>query len=196
MPTRPLKHSVLVTQTMSGRAITRLGTFFDVEMRIEDRVPSGDELVDWLHGKAGVIADSRFLFDAPVIRHLPHLKAICNLDAAHHNLDLQALTNAGIRATNTPVALAAQSSIQAGAGQAWRVPGSLQQQVAPSTGAAGRYCSRWSRRVRFNLLGPMVGSEDVGDIAAEELIAALGFGRNSWHPRYLLNPDVLCQSCC
>ena len=34
------------------------------------------------------------------------------------------------------------------------------------------------------------------DMAAENLIASLGFGRNSWHPANLLNADVLCESCC
>jgi lactate dehydrogenase-like 2-hydroxyacid dehydrogenase len=33
-------------------------------------------------------------------------------------------------------------------------------------------------------------------VAAEDLIASLGFGRNSWHPPHLLNTDILCESCC
>jgi hypothetical protein len=34
------------------------------------------------------------------------------------------------------------------------------------------------------------------DMAAESMVASLGFGRNSWHPQYLLNPDISCDSCC
>ncbi len=32
--------------------------------------------------------------------------------------------------------------------------------------------------------------------AAEQLIAALGFGRDGWHPAGLVNPEVACGSCC
>ncbi|WP_213991061.1 hypothetical protein [Sodalis sp. dw_96] len=32
--------------------------------------------------------------------------------------------------------------------------------------------------------------------AAEQLIAALGFGRDGWHPGGLINPEVACGSCC
>ena len=102
MAALPLKHRVLVTAPLSDAAITRLTTFFEVETRHGCRVPSHEVLVGWLHGKAGVIADSRFVFDAELVSRLPTLKAVCNLDAAHHNLDLPALTKAGIRATHTP----------------------------------------------------------------------------------------------
>lgn len=37
---------------------------------------------------------------------------------------------------------------------------------------------------------------DRSRVAADELIASLGFGRNSWHPHYLLNTDIACESCC
>ncbi len=299
-----LRHSVLVTHPMSEGAMTRLQTFFDVETRVEEHVPSGDELVDWLYGKAGVIADTRFVFDAKLVGRLPMLKAICNLDAEHHNLDLQALTSAGIRATSTPVPGSVQFSVEADVGKAWQQLSLLLQRAAPPTGAEGRYSSKWSRKVLLgepshmlcvgiigdgafanalaaharaarvrllgkdvdretfwrtadavvcgadgnaspgciaaadmalmkpaarilNLAGPKALAADVlrnavlrgriesGElvpaheitapgqlllnqtrVAAEDLIASLGFGRNSWHPQHLLNPDILCESCC
>ncbi|MCY1164220.1 MAG: hypothetical protein V4455_07325 [Pseudomonadota bacterium] len=305
--TRSLKHSVLVTHPMSEGAMTRLQTFFDVETRVGEYVPSGDELVDWLYGKAGVIADTRFVFDAKLVGRLPMLKAICNLDAEHHNLDLQALTSAGIRATSTPAAGSGQLSVEASADKAWQQLLPLLQRAVPSAGTDGRYSSKWSRRVLLqepahtlqelrmgilgtgplanalaaraqaakvqlldlgrdcgafwrtadvlvcagganaspgcitatgmalmkpaarilNLAGPQALAADVlrntalfgrienGDVApvhettapgqlllnqthvaAEDLIASLGFGRNSWHPPHLLNPDILCDSCC
>jgi len=315
-----LKHSVLVTHPMSEGAMTRLKTFFDVETRLEDRVPSSDELVGWLRGKAGVIADTRFVFDAQVVRRLPVLKAICNLDAEHHNLDLQALTNAGIRATSTPALGSAQLSVEASADRAWQVLRPMLQRAVPVPGAQGRYSGKWSRQVQLtapvhmlsvavmgdgpfaqalaalakaalvplarpgvdaarpvsvsaslgadrlaiwrtadvvvvcgpgagspppicitaadmalmkpsarilNLAGPAALAADIlrnavllariehsevvladetaerdqlllnrTRVAAEDLIASLGFGRNSWHPPHLLNTDILCESCC
>lgn len=302
--TRGLKHSVLVTHPMSEGAMNRLQTFFEVETRVGEHVPSGDELVDWLYGKAGIIADTRFVFDAKLVGRLPMLKAICNLDAEHHNLDLQALTSAGIRATSTPAPGSLQLSLEAGADKAWQQLSRLLQQAAPPAGAEGRYSSKWSRKLLLgetshllrvgimgtgaladalaaraqaarvqllgkdveretfwrtadvlvcaadgntspacitaadmalmkpaarilNLAGPQALAADVlhdvalagrienGElapahettaqhqlllnqthVAAEDLIASLGFGRNSWHPPHLLNPDILCDSCC
>ncbi len=167
MAAPPLLHSVLVTQPLSQAAIARLGTFFSVELRTDAPVPGSDELVHWLQGKAGVIADTRYQFDAALVARLPHLKAVCNLDGAHHNLDLVALTRAGIRATSLPWANSEQ-----------RVPG------------------KWSRRVRFDHLDRADVSEKADDLVTEQLIASLGFGRNSWHPRNLLNDEVQCESCC
>ena len=296
------RHSVLVTHPMSDGAMRRLQTFFDVETRVEDHVPSGDELVGWLWGKAGVIADTRFVFDAQLVRRLPVLKAICNLDADHHNLDLEALTTAGIRATSTPASVCL--SLEAQADQVLQLLTVLLRLAVPPTGGDGRYRGKWSRRVlldkpvhmrsvgvigagaladtlvmraqlaqfglvdrnaeeeRFwgtadvviciatgvtppvrltaahmawmkpearvlNLAGPDLLAPDVlrdpvlmarilsreiltagkaaapdqlllnrTQVAAEDLIASLGFGRNSWHPKHLLNPDILCESCC
>jgi len=273
-----LKHSVLVTEPLSDAAITRLRTFFQVETRMSGRVPSHDELVGWLDCKAGVIADSRFVFDAQLISRLPALKAVCNLDAAHHNLDLQALTQAGIRATHTPEPDSALQAIEASAGQAWQAIQPLLARAVPLATEAGRYNS-WSRKLvlgpslqgtRLGILGEQffakaltalaqaaqvtvctdrdsalltadvlvvedapahglraadrarmkpaacvftlpAGADPVSDlpgvrtqswallrsdIAAESMVASLGFGRNSWHPQYLLNPDIACQSCC
>ena len=304
MLAQSLRYSVLVTHPMSEDTMRRLTTFFDVEIRVEDRVPSVDELVKWLHGKAGVIADSRFVFDAQLVRRLPALKAICNLDAEHHNLDLPALTSAGIRATSTPAPGSAPLSGEAHAAKAWQLLCPLLQRAVPLAGAEGRYSGKWSRKVLLcepvhavrvgimgagalsealaaraqaarvqlirpdadreafwrtadvvfcclgtgalsfclsaaelalmkpsarvlNLAGPKALAADVlrdaallgrieshtvmpapaiaqpgqlplnrTHVAAEDLIAALGFGRNSWHPPHLLNPEILCESCC
>ena len=301
-----LRHSVLVTQTLSGAAMQRLHTFFEVEIRIETVVPTRDELAQWLHGKAGVIADTRFIFDAQLVSCLPVLKAICNLDEAHHNLDLSALTSAGIRATSTPGADTTKLAFDAALESAWQLLVPMLQDALPLTGCEGRYNSRWSRKVllresvqsmcvgmvgegaladaltaraqaaRVQVIRPgldemeddtpfwsradvvvccaapdknpagvtasniammkpfarvlnLAGTSGIAadvmrndkllsritngdaamavsaianqqlartDVTAEDLIASLGFGRNSWHPPHLLNPDIACESCC
>lgn len=43
---------------------------------------------------------------------------------------------------------------------------------------------------------PKEASHDRSWVAADELIASLGFGRHSWHPRHLLNSEIACESCC
>ena len=275
MAALPLKHRVLVTEPLSDAAITRLTTFFEVETRHGCRVPSNEVLVGWLHGKAGVIADSRFVFDAELVSRLPTLKAVCNLDAAHHNLDLPALTKAGIRATHTPEPDPAAKAMAASAQCAWQAIQPLLARAAAVATNAGQY-GGWSRKVvlgqylhtaRLGILsGPSfvkallilaqsanvrvdtdrasaLARADVlvientpthglsaddrarmkhsacvfilpacdatvadlpappwtllrSDMAAESMVASLGFGRNSWHPPHLLNPDIACDSCC
>ncbi|MES1977604.1 MAG: hypothetical protein V4451_06175 [Pseudomonadota bacterium] len=298
------RHSVLVAHPVSDAAMDRLQTFFDVETRIAKEVPSGDDLVDWLQGKAGIMVDTRFVFDAPLVRRLPTLKAICNLDAGHGNLDLEALTRAGIRATSTPEPGSIQLATEAAVDGAWREITRWLANASPTSGEDGRYSARWSRRVLlaepvnaarlgivgagsfaqalvlraqadrlqvlnaaadagnfwrsadavvlaagedafpvcitaadmslmkpgacvFNFSGEKAVAADIlsdtrlrgrivncdpaaghglaasGEamlnrtlVAAEDLIASLGFGRNSWHPQHLLNPDILCDSCC
>ncbi len=298
---------MLLAHPVTDSAMARLQTFFDVETRIADTVPGRDELADWLYGKAGAIVDTRFTFDADLVRRLPTLKAICNLDAGHENLDLDALTRAGIRATSTPGAGSVQLLMERRAAEAWRDIERLLLEATPPISPQGRYSSRWSRRVslagpvgasRLGILGEgafadalaacaqaarvqlvmpepdavqcwrdadvivcaggdgldgfaqapvtaammalmkpgalvlnlagktalaadvlhdircqervvnvvpssLTGAEEVGHstlncsaMAAEDLIASLGFGRNSWHPQHLLNPDILCDSCC
>lgn len=196
MSALPLLHSVLVTQPVSQAAMARLGTFFSVELRTGEPVPGSEELVRWLQGKAGVIADTRYRFDASLIARLPQLKAICNLDAAHHNLDLQALTRAGIRATSLPLANSELRAPEASPLWGAPLPSAPLRQSAAADDPAGRYLSNWSRRVRFENVNPVHGSDEAGDLVAEQLIASLGFGRDSWHPRHLLNEDVQCESCC
>ena len=51
--------------------MARLRTFFDVETRFGNPLPGSDALMQWLHGKAGVIADTRYRFDAALLLRLP-----------------------------------------------------------------------------------------------------------------------------
>jgi gluconate 2-dehydrogenase len=169
-----LRHSVLVTQALSSAAMQRLQVFFEVETRIETVVPARDELAQWLHGKAGVIADTRFIFDAQLVSGLPVLKAICNLDEAHHNLDLPALTSAGIRATSTPGADSAKLALEAATESAWHLLVLMLRDALPLTGNEGRYNSRWSRK---DLLSESVGSMCVGIVGEGALADALAARR-------------------
>ncbi len=297
------KHRVLVTQPVSEAALNRLALFFDVEVRLQDRRLEFDELLASLADKAGVMTNTLNTFDAPLVRKLPKLKAVCNMESDYRNMDLQALTAAGIRATNTPEA--ASESL---ANSAWEALLDVLRKAAVSASAesagVGSYSTKWRRNISFGVNpqiftvgfhgdGPLLqslarraqaaaipviasaaqslsgvptfasdefwsradfviiaapesadcmsirpeqialmkpdarlisfGPAVVADLpslfadrliqcrlaaaatseqidhsrqAAENLIASLGFGRHSWHPADLLNPDVICESCC
>ena len=53
-------------------------------------------------GKAGVLANAADRIDRELVRDLPALRAVCNMAVGYNNLDVPALTAAGIVATNTP----------------------------------------------------------------------------------------------
>ncbi len=160
--------------------MARLQTFFDVETHIEDQDFSGEEFIELLNGKAGVMTDSRHLFDAALICRVPTLKAVCNLDASHDNMDLPVLTSAGIRATNTPQAVSGSTSSMTSMARRWGAKPSLSGLVMDPD--ADVY--------------PEFTSDDPTRVAAENLVASLGFGRYGWHPPHLINKEILCESCC
>ncbi|ROT46380.1 hypothetical protein CHR62_00095 [Pusillimonas sp. NJUB218] len=64
--------------------------------------------------------------------------------------------------------------------------------------AVGKHRPELAERITHQFIPPYqpVESADPSSTLAEQLIAALGFGRKSWHPDNLLNPDVCCESCC
>jgi len=283
------RHTVLVTQPLSDAARRRLEVFFDVQTQWEGQAPTRDELAESLQGKAGVLTDSRLVFDAALIARLPLLRAICHIGPGEHAFDLAACTRAGIRATSLPAQDAVDPAEDARAERLWEALLPLLQQAAPPADEPGRY-GRWApatlaaaprstlailgnapwvpallalaraARVQpvqaddsasetqrqalwaqadvllvcagpivtadelaclrptaraFNLAGPQahLGARiedgaallapatqappaDRTRIAAEDLVAALGFGRHGWHPPNLLNTEILCDSCC
>src|SRR5690606_33309469 len=239
-----------------------------------------------------------FHFEKIVVEQLPPLRAICLLDSQHDNLDLDILTQAGIRATGLPPEL--DNTVE----KIWSSLTLIVQNHAPPTASAGNTGQRTMKRftgslfssslfdVPLGILGtsemarrlhtralqaqaipslldpphltqdnspahwliippdwpataadsldarflqalssstviidfcampsipvttallpkwesriihtpidvsPAPQAIDQSLTVAEQLIAALGFGRKSVHPDNLLNPDVCCESCC
>jgi lactate dehydrogenase-like 2-hydroxyacid dehydrogenase len=97
-----MKPSVLVTRAVFPDVIERLSQYFDVDANQQDEVLDGVALQARLAGKAGVLANAADRIDAALIAGLPQLRAVCNMAVGYNNLDVPALTAAGIVATNTP----------------------------------------------------------------------------------------------
>lgn len=247
-------HRVFVAAPIHPAAVERLRAFFRVE------VAPGLPEVSCLQATAGVVADERMVFDARLIEQLPALQAVSVAGARSDQLDLPALTRAGIRATNTPLdadALIAEAiwsdlerelrlmgpsvtpppgrpvSMRPGGrlgrplrGLAIAIPGRTLLDfmlAARATRAGVRVVDCRDQAidvvvvtdhssempagvasVRSIDLSSVVRDLRTGDalaatrdrIAAEGLIASLGFGRDGFHPPYLLNPEIACTSCC
>lgn len=296
------KHRVLSTHPLSPSALGRLSCFFDVQVAPQQPAWPSASTIQLLQNVAGVITDqSTMSFSKETVEQLPHLRAICLLDTQAKQLDLNVLTQAGIRATGLPdtpadgqeerlwatltttlqnypstrsphpkgmsslkplkrfsgslfsssvhdvtLAILGQSTLaqrlhdRARQAQArpclWDINKPESDTIAPdwliippdwtntptthlslqkldhlpahthildfcSPGAIDMTTPlppEWRNRIIHAPTPPQTNTApvDIANTVAEQLIAALGFGRKSWHPDNLLNPDVCCESCC
>jgi gluconate 2-dehydrogenase len=85
-----------------GDIIDRLRAFVDVEVEIEERSWTPGEVAFKLHDKQGAMLGVADPIDAAVVGQAAQLRAVANVAVGYDNLDLAALTAAGIVATNTP----------------------------------------------------------------------------------------------
>jgi lactate dehydrogenase-like 2-hydroxyacid dehydrogenase len=97
-----MKPSVLVTRAIFPDVIERLAQYFDVDDNQQDLVLDSAALRARLAGKTGVLANAADRIDGELVAALPQLRAVCNMAVGYNNLDLPALTAAGVVATNTP----------------------------------------------------------------------------------------------
>ncbi|MGT2455084.1 2-hydroxyacid dehydrogenase [Cupriavidus basilensis] len=96
------KPSILVTRAVFPEVIDRLAQYFDVDSNQQDVALDGAALRQRLVGKSGVLANAADRIDGELVAGLPALRAVCNMAVGYNNLDVPALTAAGIVATNTP----------------------------------------------------------------------------------------------
>ncbi|TMS58920.1 D-glycerate dehydrogenase [Imbroritus primus] len=97
-----MKPRIFVTRAIFPDVLDRLRTHFDVLDNQEDTPLASDEFVRRMAGRQGVLSNTSDRIDAAIIAQLPELKAVCNMAVGYNNLDVPALTAAGIVATNTP----------------------------------------------------------------------------------------------
>jgi gluconate 2-dehydrogenase len=97
-----MKPRILVTRAIFPDVLDRLRTHFDVLDNQDDTPLSSEEFVKAMVDRQGVLSNTSDRIDAAIIAQLPSLKAVCNMAVGYNNLDVPALTAAGIVATNTP----------------------------------------------------------------------------------------------
>lgn len=93
---------VWVSRPLFDDIVDDLREHFDVEAETVDRAWSRDDMARKLADKSGAILGLADRVDADVIAHAPLLRAVANRGVGYNNLDIPALTAAGIVATNTP----------------------------------------------------------------------------------------------
>jgi gluconate 2-dehydrogenase len=96
------KPKVWISRPFFPDIVDRLRPYFEVSAETEERAYSPAELAAHLSDADAAIVGLADRIDAAIIAAAPRLRFVANLSVGHNNLDLAALTAAGIGASNTP----------------------------------------------------------------------------------------------
>ncbi len=97
-----MKPSILVARAVFPQILTLLEQHFDVTSNQDDVVWSPAQLIAQLQGKQGAFTTGSQRIDAELLKACPDLKICANMAVGYNNFDLDAMTAAGVLATNTP----------------------------------------------------------------------------------------------
>ncbi len=100
MPSR--KPAVLVARAVPDAVLQRLREHLEVDDNQADEPLSAAELSARLAGKVGLLATTGERVDAALLAAHPQLRAVANMAVGYNNLDVAAMTAAGVLASNTP----------------------------------------------------------------------------------------------
>jgi glyoxylate/hydroxypyruvate/2-ketogluconate reductase len=155
-------HSVWVSRPLFPEVLATLAQYVDVSVETRESKRTPEQLRAKLASVDGAIVGLSERIDANVLAGNRRLRAIANLGVGYNNLDIPALTAAGILATNTPDVLT-----QTTADYAW----------ALLLAAARRVCSaeRWLRAGRWR--GGMRFDDWLGVDVHGKTLGILGMGR-------------------
>ena len=93
---------ILVARAIFPEVLARLEQHFEVQANQLDETWSKAQLMAQLKGKDGVLTTGGDRIDAEVLAACPQLKICANMAVGYNNFDLDAMTAAGVLATNTP----------------------------------------------------------------------------------------------
>ncbi|MFM2113029.1 MAG: Glyoxylate/hydroxypyruvate reductase [Pseudomonadota bacterium] len=96
------RESILVARAIFPEVLQKLEQHFTVESNQDDVIWPADELKARLQGKVGALITTAEPVGTALIAACPQLRIVANMAVGYNNLDIPALTAAGIQATNTP----------------------------------------------------------------------------------------------
>lgn len=96
------KPKILVAREIFPEVIAYLERHFEVEANQQDETWSKSQLIEKLQGKDGAFTTGGDRIDAEVLAACPGLKICANMAVGYNNFDLEAMTRAGVLATNAP----------------------------------------------------------------------------------------------
>ena len=93
---------ILVARAVFPAVIERLEQHFEVESNQNDENWSRAQLIERLRDKDGAFTTGAERIDAAVLAACPRLKICANMAVGYNNFDIDAMTAAGVLATNAP----------------------------------------------------------------------------------------------
>ena len=96
------KPSILVARAIFPEVLQQLQAVFDVDHNQEDVVMTPTELHARMKGKVGALTTGSERIDGPLLGACSGLKIVANMAVGYNNFDLDAMSQAGVLATNTP----------------------------------------------------------------------------------------------
>ncbi len=93
---------ILVARAIFPEVIARLVQHFEVTSNQSDVLWTPSQLIDQLQGQQGVFTTGGERIDAALLAACPALKICANMAVGYNNFDLDAMTAAGVLATNAP----------------------------------------------------------------------------------------------
>ena len=96
------KHSILVARAIFPEVLDQLEQVFNVDHNQDDVVMTPAQLHARLKGKVGALTTGSERIDGPLLAANPQLKVVANMAVGYNNFDVEAMTAAGVLATNTP----------------------------------------------------------------------------------------------
>jgi gluconate 2-dehydrogenase len=97
-----MKPLILVARAVFPEVLNHLEQHFQVTSNQDDVMWTQPELIAQLQGKQGAFTTGNQRIDATVLAACPELKICANMAVGYNNFDLDAMTAAGVLATNTP----------------------------------------------------------------------------------------------
>jgi gluconate 2-dehydrogenase len=183
------KPKVWVSRPLFADIVARLEPYFEVHAETDERAYSAIELRERLADVDAAIVGLGDRIDSEVIAAAKHLKIVANTGVGYNNLDLDALTAAGIAASNTPDVLT-----ESVADFAW----ALMLGAARRTGASERWLragqwktSRFDGWLGADVHGSTLGILGMGRIGQAIARRASGFRTKViYHNRSRLPADI------
>jgi gluconate 2-dehydrogenase len=183
-----VKPRILVTRAIFSDVVERLEQYFEVESNPEDILYSPAELAQRLTDKEGVMVVSSRI-GADTIATAAKLRVAANMAVGYNNLDIEAMTRAGILATNTPDVLNETT-----ADFGWALMMAAARRITESEHwlRAGQW-NRWGYDLfaGSDIYGSTLGVVGMGRIGQAIARRAQGFGmRVVYHNRSQVAPEI------
>lgn len=96
------KPSILVARAIFPEVLEQLQQVFNVDHNQDDVVMTPAQLHARMQGKVGALTTGSERIDGPLLNACPDLKIVANMAVGYNNFDVDAMTAAGVLATNTP----------------------------------------------------------------------------------------------